>query len=240
MGVGIDEAGRGPVIGPLVICALFAQDTKGLKDAGVKDSKRLDPSERERIYDLISGLPRSVIIIPAESIDSARDHMSLNDLEVYGFASTLVSLAEGSPRLHPRIPQDCTMEVKGRSPPCKVWMDAADVDESRFTERVRLESANMGISPFFNLEGHHKADSTYLEVSGASIVAKVRRDALVESISEDIGEDVGSGYPGDPVTIVFLERYVKETGSLPPHTRKSWDTARSIMGRRANRSLTDY
>lgn len=240
MGIGIDEAGRGPVIGPLVICALYSPHASVLVKMGAKDSKVLDPGTREGIDLRLSHLPRSLVTIPATCIDEARTVMTMNDLEVYGFASALSSLASGEPLLHMAMPVGCLVEVRGRAPPCKVWMDAADVDEGRFTDRTRTESAAIGLPDGFVLTGRHRADSSYPEVSAASIAAKVRRDLLVKGISSELGEDVGSGYPNDPITIRFLESYIERTGDLPAHTRRSWDTARTMLNRGRNRSLSEF
>jgi ribonuclease HII len=200
----------------------------------------LDPATREAIDRRTSRLPRSLVVIPSRCIDEAREVMSLNDLEVYGFASALASIASGGPLLHRAMPPGCQVEVMGRAPPCKVWMDAADVDEDRFTERIGTESASMGLPEGFLLSGRHRADATYPEVSGASIAAKVRRDFLIKVISSELGEDVGSGYPSDPVTLDFLRSYIARTGDLPAHARRSWDTARRLLDRGRNRSLLDF
>ncbi len=56
---GLDEAGRGPVFGPLVVAALVCHTTAlpELADLGVRDSKALAPRRRERIYDALVGRP---------------------------------------------------------------------------------------------------------------------------------------------------------------------------------------
>ncbi len=240
MGIGIDEAGRGPVIGPMVVCALYSIDPLSLKKAGAKDSKVLDPGVRKELGREFSNHPHSIVVISAACIDEARSTMTLNDLEIHAFASALSSLIAGRAMHHPHLPQGCRIEVIGKAPPCHVWMDAADVDEARFTERVRIGSESLLLPPGYRLTGEHKADSKYSEVSASSIIAKVRRDREIELISEEMREDVGSGYPSDPATIAFMESFVKREGILPPHARKSWDTSVMVLSRCMNRSLSDF
>jgi ribonuclease HII len=240
MGIGIDEAGRGPVLGPLVVCALFSIDPSSLKRAGARDSKVLYPRVREELEVEFSCLPHSIVVISAACIDEARVTMTMNDLEVHAFASALSSLIAGKTMYHPLLPQGCLIEVTGEAPPCDVWMDAADVDEVRFTERVRNGSESLLLPQGYRLTGKHKADSIYPEVSASSIIAKVRRDREIELISREMGEDIGSGYPSDRTTIAYMESFVKREGILPPHARKSWDTSLTVLSRCGNRSLSDF
>ena len=62
----------------------------------------------------------------------------------------------------------------------------------------------------------------------------------MRAIEETLGVSVGSGYASDPDTIAFLERWIREKGSLPPHTRASWDTARRLLAESRNRKLDDF
>ena len=86
----------------------------------------------------------------------------------------------------------------------------------------------------------HKADDTYPVVSAASIIAKVTRDRLISDISAEFGEDIGSGYPSDPKTIGFIEKWIKENGCSPRYTRNSWETVRNIKSRLSVRKITDW
>lgn len=126
---------------------------------------------------------------------------SLNELEVQHFAAVIDRLA-----------------------PHKVFVDAADVVAERFGRDI---CSLLRCRP--EMVSCHRADAAYPVVSAASIVAKVVRDRAVRSISEELGEDVGSGYPTDPVTKAFLERWTRDHGDLPPHTRRSWATARKMQ-----------
>lgn len=210
---GVDEAGRGPVMGPLVVCALMVESDSELVKLGVKDSKLLSPKRREELEPKIRKLARVELAeIQPEEIDMLRKHMSLNEIE----ARTFAALIE---RLTPSI----------------AYVDAADVDEEQFR---RMIQAQLKCKP--KIHSEHKADSTYPVVSAASIVAKVVRDARITEIEEEIGEPIGSGYLTDPVTTSFLEKYVQKNGDLPPHTRRSWMPAKNLMMMKCVRKLDTF
>ncbi len=77
-------------------------------------------------------------------------------------------------------------------------------------------------------------------MSAASIIAKTNRDAEIRNIAKEIGENIGSGYPSDAVTIQFLERWIHEHGKAPPHTRLSWKTAQRILNKVKDKKIEDY
>ena len=210
---GVDEAGRGSVMGPLVVGAAFVEDDSILKEIGVKDSKKLTPKRRESMYDRIteSADHYSVAIMTAEDIDLRREHESLNEIELAMFA-----------------------EVTGSHPASVVYADCPDVNESAFQMHL---SARLGGT---DVVARHKADDTYPVVSAASIIAKVTRDRLISDISAEFGEDIGSGYPSDPKTIGFIEKWIKENGCSPRYTRNSWETVRNIKSRLSVRKITDW
>ncbi|MBU2565295.1 MAG: ribonuclease HII [Thermoplasmatales archaeon] len=198
---GVDEAGRGPVIGPLVFAGIAVNDEEKLKKLGVKDSKRHSPARREKLAEEIKKIAEyETLIITADEIDEKRKVMTINDVEVEGFAEIIK-------RLKPDI----------------VYVDAADVDEERFKNDI-LRKLDFEVE----IISKHKADDIYPVVSGASIIAKTTRDYEIEKIKEEIGVDFGSGYPSDVRTMAFLEQWVKEKGGFPPYTRKSWKTVRRM------------
>lgn len=198
---GIDEAGRGPVIGPMVFAGVAVENDILLKKLGVKDSKRHSPARRGKLAEEIKKIAEyETLIITAEEIDEKRKIMTINDIEVEGFAEIIK-------RLKPGI----------------VYADAADVDEERFKNDI-LRKLDFEVE----IISKHKADDIYPVVSGASIIAKTTRDYEIEKIKEEIGVDFGSGYPSDVRTRTFLEKWINEKGNLPPYTRKSWKTVRSM------------
>lgn len=208
----MDEAGRGPVLGPLVIAAVMVEDQAVLREIGVRDSKKLSPVRRKELDLQIRANARvDVEIIDAASID-ARGEGSLNDLELDHFALLI-----------------------NRLRPNEVFVDACDPSESVFNEKL---SRRLEIEPV--LTCRHRADDIFPCVSAASIVAKVLRDAMVEEIGKKLGEEVGSGYPADPVTRALLKRWIKEKGDFPPYTRKSWKTCQEIKSETLTRKLTDW
>ncbi len=210
---GVDEAGRGPVLGPLVVAGVAVDSDVPLRQLSVRDSKKLTPEKRELLAPQIERVGRcELLVIPAERIDVMRAEMSLNDFEAKLFAEIIE-------KLHPET----------------AYVDAADVDEIEFKRAVQRE-----LSFAVEVVSQHNADELFPVVSAASIVAKVRRDLEMRTIEQEFGVPIGSGYPHDTETIAFLEKWIREKGSLPPHTRTSWDTARRLLAESRNRKLEEF
>lgn len=199
---GVDEAGRGPVLGPLVVAAVRAGpgDLAGL---GVRDSKEVPPDRRVELAAAVRDRAEAVAVEVLEpgAVDEAVRGDGLNVLEVDAFARA-------------------ARAVEAR----RVVADACGPDERAF-ERDLAARLPAGVE----VEARHGADAEAPAASAASIVAKVRRDEAVEALAEELGADVGSGYPSDPRTRAFLEAWVQEEGSLPPGTRRSWETVRDLV-----------
>jgi ribonuclease HII len=204
---GVDEAGRGSAIGPLVVAgASFPSDhIKTLVELGVKDSKQLTAKRREELAPQIEALATGVryFDLQPRSIDSVVNRgvrlKRLNYLEAAAMARVLRELD-----------------------PEEAYVDASDVDEVRYGETIlRLLPAKP------RLISEHKADSTYPVVSAASVLAKVRRDALVAALRVEYG-DFNSGYPSDDRAIEWLESWYKEHRSWPSIVRHSWETVKRI------------
>jgi ribonuclease HII len=209
---GIDEAGRGPVMGPLVVASVFAEDDRILMRIGVKDSKKLTPSVRERMFsEIIESTEHRVVILSAEEIDKKRANDSLNEIELQMFADSVLGMNASV-----------------------IYADCPDVNEHAFSAALSSKLGGMKVI------AEHKADDTYPIVSAASIIAKVTRDNIIKEIAKEFGVDIGSGYPSDTVTTEFIAKWIKENGNPPPHTRCSWETVRRIMAMRMNRKITDW
>ena len=211
---GVDEAGRGSVMGPLVVGVVYDGDDSALKAIGVKDSKKLTPKRREAMYDeILSAADRwCTVVISSEEIDEQRKRLSLNEIELNMFA-------EG------------TSKWKADT----VYADCPDVNESAFGLRL---SALLGND--VEVIARHKADDTYPIVSAASIVAKVTRDRMMEDIHREFGTDVGSGYPSDHYTMDFIHDWIAKNGRAPPHVRTSWEPVREMLSQRKVTRLDDW
>jgi len=210
---GIDEAGRGPVIGPMIVCGVSVGSDQKLRALGVRDSKRLTPQKREALAPRIRKLAEvEVVEISADQIDAARKLMTMNELEAKVFAAIIEKLS-----------------------PEEAYVDAADVNELEFERMIRS-----GLRCRPRIVSEHRADDTYPVVMAASIVAKVVRDQRVREIEQEIGTPIGSGYQTDEVTMSFLNDFVKRNGRCPPHTRRSWEPAKNIMMVNSLRTLDKF
>ncbi len=211
---GVDEAGRGSVMGPLVVGAVFTESDDVLLEIGVKDSKKLTPKRREAMYgEITSSVPGwTVEVVSAEDIDRLRKTMTLNEIEMGMFKDAVT-----------------------RRPASKTVADCPDVNEEGFTARFKAV-----LPPGMEVIAKHKADDTYPVVSAASIIAKVTRDRMMEDIRAEFGTDVGSGYPSDHYTMDFIEGWIKKNGKAPPHVRCSWEPVRAMLSMMAVRKLSDW
>jgi ribonuclease HII len=204
---GVDDAGRGAVIGPLVIAGVLLdeKDLHKLKEMGAKDSKLLSPHRREFLATEIRKVITKYVVLKLQPneidivVRSGRKLHKLNYLEAQTMARVIEQLK-----------------------PDKVYVDASDVLEERFKQHI-LECLPFKV----DIVSEHKADRNYVAVSAASIIAKVERDKEVSLLSEVYG-DFGSGYPSDPRTMNFLEKLMKNTDEYPDFIRKSWKPAKKV------------
>ena len=202
---GIDEAGRGCAIGPLVVAgvAMKEQNLPSLAALGVKDSKLLTAKKREMLYPEIVRLTEKHVVlkVPPYEIDryveSQRKLHKLNRLEAETMAQIVTTLE-----------------------PDVAYVDAADVWEKRFGDHI-LEASTFKT----RIVSEHKADCNYPVVAAASIIAKVERDRAVAALRCIYG-DFGTGYLTDPKTPLFLKEWLKTHIEYPPCVRKSWKPAK--------------
>jgi len=200
---GIDESGRGCLVGNLVVAGVSAtrDGVELLKEMGVRDSKLLSPRRRSALYGEILKVSERVYsaYIPPREIDAVvwggRKYRKLNYLEALYFAKVADQLGAG-----------------------RVTVDASDTSPRRFQSTI---AENM--KSRCRVVAFHKADRDFPVVSAASIVAKVERDNAVERLREEYG-DFGSGYPSDPRTREFFAEMMRSSRDIPGFVRKSWKT----------------
>jgi ribonuclease HII len=209
---GVDEAGKGAVLGPLVVAGVACERAAICEGRGWRDSKMLSPARRELLCAEIESLCEvSVVCIPATEIDALRKEMGMNEIVA---------------RAHARV-------VSALKPGCS-YVDACDVNAGRYGRNVASHLTHP-----CRIVAEHKADRTYPIVAAASIVAKVTRDRAVAALTDEYGE-VGSGYPSDETTIRFLEAYIGGQGSPPACARRSWKTVEAIVDRHRQKTLFDF
>ncbi|MHA2042944.1 MAG: ribonuclease HII [Candidatus Thorarchaeota archaeon] len=204
---GVDEAGRGPMIGPLVVAGVLIQESElaRLEASGVKDSK-LTPKRRGMLAEVITGLVDKIEIrtVTAAEIDRLRGRgTSLNEIEVQQFVSVLSTLN-----------------------PKTAFLDAADVKAERFGDTIGNRSGLAALG--CKIISEHKADSKYPIVSAASIIAKEERERIVTRLHQKYG-DFGSGYPSDPKSIDFIRSLIKDGIKMPSIVRQSWESVRRLQ-----------
>ena len=155
---GLDEAGRGPVIGPMVV-AIVCCDPMQIKEIGVRDSKKLTPERRSYLFDRImeSSICVEIETIPSAVINGEMQHRTLNEIEYDRFLALI---------------RKCGKDA---------YVDAFDVDPERLSRRLSTDSG-------FKIIAEHGADDRFPSVSAASIIAKVTRDREIENLHEIYGD----------------------------------------------------
>lgn len=205
--LGIDEAGRGPVIGPLVMAGVLIDrdNEKKLRALGVKDSKLLTPAKRESLKNEIKKIAKDHIIvkISARRIDELRKSTNLNVIEAQTIAKIINSFE-----------------------PDEAIIDSPQVSTEKFASIIKPL-----LKKKVKLVVENKADMNYPVCAAASILAKLERDREIKKIEEKFGIVVNTGYPHDPATISFLKSC---KGKYPDFVRKSWSTASRLKRMRRN------
>ena len=198
---GVDDAGRGSVLGPLVIAGIVIKRTKinQLKKQGIRDSKKLTPLARERLYKKIINIVDDYYVtrISPKIIDKSVFNHSLNHLEARYMAKVISKLS-----------------------PSIAFVDSCDVNPRRFGKEISKLTFRSKI------KSYHHADSKFVVVSAASILAKVSRDRAITKLKKKY--NIGSGYPSDPKTKAFVKKSIKRNESLT-FLRKSWKPVQILM-----------
>lgn len=214
---GIDEAGKGPCIGPLVICGfcIDEKDEKQLRILGVKDSKQLTPLRRALMFDEIKKIAKNYKIIKVwpEEIDNAVNQLGsgLNELEA-----------------------EKTAELLNELKPELAYVDcpSPNIKNYKFVIEQKLKSK-------IKIRPEHKADVNYPVVSAASVLAKVERDREIEILKQKIGIDFGSGYCSDELT----QKFIKENWEKHEYQamfRKSWESIKRLKTAKGQKKLGEF
>lgn len=220
--LGIDDAARGPVIGPMILAGvLIDEDIEAeFKKLGVKDSKKLTPKRREILAEIIKNkaLTFEITITHPDEITS-RNHagINLNKIEAMKSAEIINKINKGQGKIKVYI--DCP------SPNIPAWQNYL---ESHIENKENLI-----------LHVEHKADVNHISCSAASIIAKSTREEEVKKIKEKIGVDFGSGYSSDPVTCKFLEKY-SEKHKKDGIFRETWSTWKDVCKVKSQKKLGEY
>jgi len=201
--LGIDEAGKGPVIGNMFVAGVVIDkaDIVKLKHLGVRDSKLLSPYMREAYYSIIKKVAKKIYVkeVGVEEID----RRNINKI----LADKYVEIVKEALRDFENIEE--------------IVIDLPSMSPEKLKSRIRL----------LNFRGkivtEHFADKKYVAVSAASIVAKVYREKHIEALRRIYG-DFGSGYPSDEKTISWIKEFYLKNGFLPNIVRKSWKTIKNI------------
>ncbi len=213
---GIDEAGRGAVMGPLVICGALIdeKDESKLKELGVKDSKLLTPKQRERIAEALKKMIKyQLVVLSPKEIDdnvNGENGSNLNWLEA-----------------------NKSVELINILQPEKAIIDCPSPNTKAYHEYI----AERLLHKTVKIVTEHKADVNHLVVGAASILAKVARDAAIEEIKKHVGEDCGPGYPANQITIQFLK---KNWDKHPELFRHSWSTYKEVAGLKKQKKIGEY
>lgn len=215
--LGIDESGRGPVIGPMTICGYLVDEEKlpKLKKLGVKDSKLLAEKKRSYLAPRLKRLADDFIIfsIPASEIDRLRTITNLNALEIARMQQ-IINLLK----------------------PDKVIIDSPEVNTKKFSQKVMTK---VKIKNKLHIVAENFADKKYVEVGAASILAKVERDAAIKKLHKEHGF-FGSGYASDEITVKFLKDWIERNKEFPSFVRKSWFTAQWIKEEKEQLSVKTF
>ena len=202
--MGIDEAGRGCVIGPLFLAGFLIPEEDYLIDRlnslGVNDSKLLLPKKRDELARHIKKIAHGYKVTKVQP--SLIDKYSINDLEIK-FSAQLIN----------------------KFSPHRIYLDvpASGTGVKKYCQAI----GSLCLAPSARIIGANKMDSTNVLVAAASILAKSEREKHIKILKKRYG-DFGSGYPADPITIKWLKQWRKTKGDWPNIVRRKWSTLNTI------------
>ncbi|MFH1325577.1 MAG: ribonuclease HII [archaeon] len=220
--LGIDDAGRGPVIGPMVLagCLIDEKTEKEFKRLGVKDSKQLTEKRREFLAEVIREKAETfeVIIIHPEEIDEKNlDGVKLNEVEAFACARIINKINKGFKKIN-------------------VLVDCPSVNREKWQDFLKMQIENLSN---LDVSCEHKADINHVSVSAASILAKSTREEEMKMLKEKYGNEIGSGYSSDPLTAKFLASNIKKYHK-DGIFRKSWATWKNAKSGLSQKKLAEF
>jgi ribonuclease HII len=211
---GVDEAGRGSIIGPLVVAGIAVRESKlaKLKLMGVRDSKTLTPKARAKLFGEIIKVVDSICVrkVQPGEVDGNVMFHGLNKLEAKVMAGVIDSIGAD-----------------------EVYVDCCDVNPARYRDTISKQLT----CQLKRIHSLHHADSLNVAVAAASIIAKITRDQEIQEIRNRYGPEIGSGYPSDATTMDFIKKWVARNGEAPEFARKSWKPLRIILEQSAQCTL---
>ncbi|MCK5449492.1 ribonuclease HII [Candidatus Pacearchaeota archaeon] len=213
--IGIDDAGRGPVLGPMVLVGVLVESNEEqmIKDWGAKDSKLLTSIQRRELKEkIVSQFEYHIEVSEPIEIDESDN---LNYLEAIKTAMIINRL------------------TKDLDEPVKVVIDCPSVNISSWSNDVQklIEKQEL-----VSLVCEHKADLNHPVVSAASIIAKEKREDEMGKLRKEFGKDFGSGYPADPKT----KEFIRDNFNNPRYKkiiRFSWNTVKRLVKEKNQQSL---
>ena len=215
---GIDEAGRGALLGPLVVAGVVVDEEgeKKLRKIGVKDSKKLTPKKREELAPKIEEIAKSVLVMRVQPcrIDKLRSEgINLDKIEAIKMAE-IISMSDAD----------------------VIFVDSLTHNPKKFMNLIMVHMN--GKNPQMIVENY--ADETYPIVSAASIIAKVERDAAIQEIKNKVKVDFGVGYSHDARTVNYVEQLIKSRKTLPSFVRQSWMTTQLLKEASLQSKLKEF
>lgn len=201
---GVDEAGRGSILGPLVVAGVSVRRSRldRLKEMGVRDSKLLTPQARARLVD---------------EIKSVADRYHVHTIDITEIDSNV--LLKGLNRLEAKAMAHVITHIKAD----EVFVDCCDTNPDRYRDHI---ASHLEKSP--RIHSMHHADRINVAVSAASILAKVARDSEIQKLRKK-HRNIGSGYPSDEKTMLFIRNWVARKKCAPVFARKSWKPMRLLL-----------
>ena len=215
--LGIDDAGRGPVIGPMILagCFIDSEIEKEFRSLGVRDSKQITPRRREFLAEEIRKKAKAfdVVIASPEEIDKSKDKgTKLNELEAIMAAKIINNINKGKGKI-------------------KIVLDCPSTSIKKWEDFLKMHITNLSNLEIFC---EHKADKNHISVSAASILAKSEREKQMDKLKKKYGKKIGSGYTSDPKTQAFVAKNAKNHKGL---FRKSWSTWKKAASKSEQKKL---